>query len=377
MRRDDASVIDPANREDDRPLRRGWSTGACAAAAARAATQALLGGGFPESVEIELPRGLRSVFELAETAMPGASARVAVRKDAGDDPDVTHGALIVAEVCRAAPGVGIVFRAGEGVGMVTRPGLPIPVGEPSITPAPRQYISQAVSSIAEAAGVPVDFEITLSVPGGKRLAEKTMNARLGVIGGLSILGTTGVVIPYSCGAWIASIHRGVDVARAAALPHIAATTGRTSEAGTRALYGLSEQALIEMGDFAGGLLKYVRTHPVPRLTIGGGFAKIAKLAAGHLDLHSRRSAIDINVLATQLGDLGAAPETVAKAAAVESGGALLEIARQAGLPIADRVAHDACAVVRQTLGSAMISSTGVVDVVVFDRAGRLIGRAGA
>ena len=149
------------------------------------------------------------------------------------------------------------------------------------------------------------MSITISIPGGEALAHETWNPRLGIVGGLSILGTTGIVIPYSCAAWIHSIHRGVDVARAAGLDHIAASTGSTSEQAVQALYGLSETALIDMGDFVGGMLKYLRRHPVARVTLGGGFGKLSKLANGHTDLHSRRSRVDTAWLARQARALGA------------------------------------------------------------------------
>ena len=208
-------------REETAPLRRGWTTGACAAAAARAAFAALLTGRFPDPVTIRLPRGQTPSFALALAEQATARARAGIVKDAGDDPDVTHGALIVAELAWAAPGRGIRFRAGEGVGTVTRPGLPLAVGEPAINPAPRAMIREALADLAEANGAPPpDVTVTIAIPGGERLAEKTMNARLGIVGGLSVLGTTGIVVPYSCASWIHAIHRGIDVARAAGLrPH--------------------------------------------------------------------------------------------------------------------------------------------------------------
>ena len=156
--------------------------------------------------------------------------------------------------------------------------------------------------------------VTLSIPGGERLAEKTMNARLGIVGGLSILGTTGIVVPYSCASWIHSIQRGIDVARAAGLDHIAAATGTTSERAVQRFYALPDHALIDMGDFVGGTLKYLRRHPVARLTLAGGFAKIAKLAAGHLDLHSSSSQVDLALLCEILAAAGAGADTCAAAA---------------------------------------------------------------
>src|SRR6266404_2313163 len=303
-------------REATTALRRGWTTGACATAAARAAFTAILAGRFPDPVSIRLPRGGMASFPLALAELgKAARARAGVIKDAGDDPDVTHGALVIAETAWAAPGSGVCFAAGEGVGTVTRAGLPLAVGEPAINPAPRRMIRDTlIEAAADAGAPPPDLTVTISIPGGERLAEKTMNARLGIIGGLSVLGTTGIVVPYSCSSWIHAIHRGIDVARAAGLDHIAAATGATSEEAVRRLYDLPEHALIDMGDFVGGTLKYLRRHPVARLTLAGGFAKFAKLAAGHLDLHSSRSRVDGAALAGLLGTLGAEPPAVAAAA---------------------------------------------------------------
>src|SRR5689334_9530487 len=223
-----------------RPLRRGWTTGACATAAAKSAYAALLTGDFLDPVEIALPRGERPSFALATTRREDGSATAGIVKDAGDDPDVTHGALVLATVRIGAAGTGVVFRAGEGVGTVTRPGLPLPPGEPAINPVPRAMIRAAIAEAAALHGVTGDVVVEISVPGGEELARRTLNGRLGIVGGLSILGTTGIVTPYSCSAWIHSIHRGVDVARACGLDHVAGATGSTSEAAIRALHGLPE-----------------------------------------------------------------------------------------------------------------------------------------
>ena len=365
----------PPERPDDaRELRRGWTTGACAAAASRAAAEALLTGRFPDPVTITLPQGQQPAFPLARAELTDGRATAGVTKDAGDDPDVTHGALVLATVERGDAGSGVVFRAGEGVGTVTRPGLQLAVGEPAINPAPRAQIRQALADAVAKAGANrdrLDFAVTIAIPGGAKLAEKTLNARLGIVGGLSVLGTSGVVVPYSCAAWIHSIHRGIDVARAAGLSHIAAATGSTSEAAVKALYRLDDVALIDMGDFAGGTLKYLRSHPVPRLTIAGGFAKLAKLAAGHLDLHSSRSRVEGAALNAMLADAGAGPDILGKAAAAHSAGEVLLLAAAVGLPLADIVARRARDVALATLAGGT-----AVDVAVFDRQGQLIGRAG-
>jgi cobalt-precorrin-5B (C1)-methyltransferase len=352
-------------------LRRGWTTGACATAAAKAAYTALLTGVFPDPVEILLPGGRRVAFALAQQTLDDKSATAGVIKDAGDDPDVTHGALILATLRRAEPGDGVSFRAGPGVGTVTKPGLPLNIGEPAINPVPRSMMQNAIAEVADSLSTTGDAIIEISIPGGEQIAKKTMNPRLGILGGLSILGTTGIVIPYSCAAWIASIHEGIDVARALGLPHIAGATGSTSEAAVANLYSLTESALIDMGDFVGGMLKYIRTHPVPRVTVAGGFAKMSKLAQGRLDLHSARSQLDMVELSELAGSVGASSllrESILNAnTALES----LQLASQQGIPLAQAVANKARLVAERVLEGSPVA----LDVVVVDREGTPIATA--
>ncbi len=352
-------------------LRRGWTTGTCAAVAAAAAYRALLCGTFPEAVTVALPRAGTATLPIASRRCDYASATAGVIKDAGDDPDVTHGAEIVATVTPAAAGSGVVFAAGPGVGTVTLPGLPLPVGEPAINPGPRAMIRAAIASVAETYGAGGDVIVTISVPGGEALAEKTLNRRLGIVGGLSILGTTGVVVPFSCAAWVHSIHRGIDVARAAGFTHVAAATGSTSEAAVKHLYDLPDAALIDMGDFVGGTLKYLRRHPVPRLTIAGGFAKLVKLAQGHLFLHSSKSRVDMAALADLLGRLDPPPGLRAQAAGANTAAQVLTMASAHGLPLADAIAEEA-----RVTATRAVDDRIAVEIVVFDRAGSLVGGAG-
>ncbi|MEK7245983.1 MAG: cobalt-precorrin-5B (C(1))-methyltransferase [Pseudomonadota bacterium] len=351
-------------------MRRGWTTGACAAAAAKAAFAALMSGTFPDPVTVRLPKGLAPSFVLARKTLGANRAEASVVKDAGDDPDVTHGAEIVASVTPAALGSGIAFRAGPGVGTVTRAGLPVPPGEPAINPGPRRMIAENIQDSAGEIGCAADATVEISIPGGEAIAKRTLNARLGIVGGLSILGSSGVVIPYSCSAWIASIHQGIDVARAAGLVHIAAATGRSSEDAARKLFDLPEIALIDMGDFAGGLFKYLRRHPVPRLTLAGGPGKLAKLGQGHLDLHSSRSRLDLAGLARTARGAGADEATVARIASAAGGGEALASAGDFAPKLAQAIATEARAAAARTLGLGI-----AVSACVFDRAGTLIGRA--
>lgn len=361
-------------------LRPGWTTGACATAAATSAYTALLTGEFPDPVTITLPKGRTPAFALtAEELGTGdggeggdaAWAMAAVTKDAGDDPDVTHGAVIRVVVRPGEPGSGVVFEAGDGVGTVTLPGLPLPVGEPAINPVPRRFITEHLQRVAAEHRAEPDVVVAVGVDDGARIAEQTWNPRLGILGGLSILGTTGVVVPYSCAAWIDSIHRGIDVARALGHTHVAGCTGSTSERVITQLYGLPETSLLDMGDFAGAVLKHLRRHPVDRLTICGGFAKLSKLAAGHLDLHSGRSQVDLPLLASLAREAGGDAELVAAIEASTTGLGALQLAQAADVALGDAVARTARDQAHAVLGDAPVT----VDVVCIDRGGTIVGRS--
>ena len=370
------------NKRAEKPegeLRRGWTTGACATAATKAALAALFTGDFPDPVSIRLPRGEEPTFALATESLSSNSASAGIVKDAGDDPDVTHHAMIVARVARGVRGSGITFRAGAGVGMVTKPGLPIAPGEAAINPVPRQMMQGVVRELCEAYGEPADIDIEISVPGGEKLAERTWNPRLGIVGGISILGTTGIVHPFSCSAWIHSIRRGIDVCCANDIDHVLGATGSTSEKAACQLYPFPEIALLDMGDFAGGLLKYLRDHPIPKLTIAGGFAKMTKLAQGALDLHSARSQVDMEFLASIadsdfLNQNGRKLHQDFKERILSANSALeaLELTREIGLELAPGIAAAALRTARQVLRDAPIA----VEIIIVARDGALLARTG-
>ena len=225
-------------------------------------------------------------------------------------------------------------------------------------------ITEHVTQACESMGQAPDLEITISIPGGAALAAKTWNPRLGIQGGLSILGTTGIVRPFSCAAWIASIHRGIDVARADGLHHVAGCTGATSEKTVQKLYKLPDHAMLDMGDFAGGMLKYLRRAPVARLTIGGGIGKITKLAQGAMDLHSSRTQVDFGLLDDWVQNLGLGVN-------VRDSNTALEAYTRAGPPLALRVAHEA----QRQVSAFLAQPECKIDVVVIDRGGEIIGHA--
>ena len=362
----------PETPETRQPLRYGYTTGACATAATLAAASLLLAGSKLDQVQIRLPRGQRPVFRLEYCRLTGTGtgAEAATIKDAGDDPDVTHGSLIFAQVTVSEP-PGVRFHAGPGVGTVTRPGLPIPPGEPAINPTPRRMIAEHLVKLAAEHGYGGGFEVTIGVENGVELAQKTLNPRLGIVGGLSILGTTGIVRPFSCSAYIASIQQAIDVARANGLTHVAACTGATSEQTMRTHYALSDMALIEMGDFAGAVLKHLRRAPVPRLSLAGGFGKISKLAAGHLDLHSRSSSVDRILLTVEAAALGADAGLQEAMRTANTSQQALTLAQAVGLPLGDRI----CMLAREQ-ARAILPLEVAVEVWATDREGRPVGHAG-
>ncbi|MDZ7823386.1 MAG: cobalt-precorrin-5B (C(1))-methyltransferase [Ahrensia sp.] len=365
---------DAGLRKPDGPLRRGWTTGACATAATKAALTALLTGKFPDPVTITLPKGETPSFVLSTEDLTAHYAEAAIVKDAGDDPDVTHGATICVRVEHSQNG--IEFAAGIGVGSITREGLPLPVGEPAINPIPRQLMTHVVHTLCAEHNVAPNFKITISIPGGEALAAKTWNPRLGIVGGLSILGTTGIVHPFSCAAWIHSIHRGIDVARAAGITHVLGSTGSTSENAAVKIYGFPEIAQLDMGDFAGGLLKYLREHPIDKITIAGGFAKMVKMAQGAGDLHSGRSQVDMEFLAQVMAQNDTRlilnqnlKEQILNA---NTAAQVLELALGFGVDIVPEIANRA----RKTAMAILKDSPIDVEIMIVDRKGIVLHQTG-
>ena len=357
--------------EQPAPLRSGLTTGSCATATSLAAARLLLGGGSSDAVDITLPKGKRVQMRLEFCRLTGNGAEAGTIKDAGDDPDVTHGALLYSQV-RLNSQPGIRFNAGQGVGTVTRPGLVLGVGEPAINPVPRKMITDHLTLLADELGYRGGFDVTVNVEGGEALALKTMNPRLGILGGLSILGTSGIVRPFSCAAYIASIHQGIDVAKTNGYLHIAACTGNASEDTMRRVYDLPEIALIEMGDFVGAVLKHLRRVPVDRLSLCGGFGKISKLAAGHMDLHSRHSSIDLPQLAQWAAAIGADEPLQQAIRDANTSQQALAMASAAGIALGDAVCQHALDFAR-----SVVPAQVQVEVFAIDRQGGVVGHAGA
>lgn len=294
-------------RPDRGNLRRGFTTGACAAAAAKAAAETLLNRQSVTRVQISLLTGETVAFNFAECDFNVDQARCAIIKDAGDDPDITNGATITASVTWR-PEPGIELRGGEGVGIVTRPGLEVPVGAPAINPGPRTMIigelTKALGDILKDKGVTV----TVSVRGGEELARRTLNPRLGIVGGLSILGTTGVVIPYSLDAYKAAIPQSVSVAKACGCTEVVFSTGRRTEKFAQAANSLAEECFILVGDFMDEGLKACAEKGTGNVQIWCMIGKASKLAAGEINTHFTKSDIDIPLLTDIVAALGTSDE---------------------------------------------------------------------
>jgi cobalt-precorrin-5B (C1)-methyltransferase len=286
-------------------LRSGFTTGACAAAASKGALLALVKQRPVADVEVRLPAGQAVTFVLHSCAFSESEGRASVIKDAGDDPDVTH----LAEICSRVTwegGPGIVFRRGEGVGLVTKKGLPVPPGEPAINPAPRKLIADTLHEVLAESGLAGrGVVVEISVPRGEELAKKTFNPRLGIVGGISILGTTGIVVPYSTAAWLASVTQEIDVAVAGGIKELVLTVGARGERLARQLFALPGEAFVQIGPFFGDSLRHCARVGVAKVTLAAMIGKLAKFAAGSESVHSTTSSQDFAFLAEVARSVGA------------------------------------------------------------------------
>lgn len=293
-----------------RGTRTGFTTGACSAAAARAAVLGLLNGRVPETVECLLPNGQRVSFAVNHGVCDSVQAHAMVIKDAGDDPDCTDKAHLTADV-RVRPELQgqVLLLGGEGVGTVTMPGLGLAVGGPAINPVPRQNIEDNVREVGAALLDEVGLEVTISVPQGQEMAKKTLNARLGILGGISILGTTGIVKPYSTAAYRASVVQGVQVAGTTGAGRVALTTGgRTEKFVMEQFPELPQACFVQMGDFLRYALDAAVKAKLPQVVIGGMVGKLTKIAQGETITHAGRAEVDTGLLADLCAGIGVPPE---------------------------------------------------------------------
>ncbi|MCO6010274.1 cobalt-precorrin-5B (C(1))-methyltransferase [Actinoallomurus purpureus] len=310
-------------------LRTGWTTGTCASAAAKAAAEALVTGVVPEVVEVALPSGRRVTFAVDSCLIHDGRAEAVVIKDAGDDPDVTDGAHLTATVSwRDEPGIEL--DGGVGVGVVTRPGLGLELGGPAINPVPRQMIQQAV-------GESVDLNtrgvrVVISVPEGEKMARKTTNKRLGILGGISILGTTGIVRPFSTASWRASVEQAVAVMAAQGERSLVLCTGgRTEQGAMKLLPKLPAVCFVEVGDFTGAALRRAVENGVTQVVFVGMAGKLTKLASGVLMTHYTRSKVDTALLGEITTAVGGPEDLAAEVAEANTARHAYELWESAGL----------------------------------------------
>jgi len=291
--------------------RKGFTTGACSAAAARAAMTGLLQGQVPEQIESLLPNGQRVIFQVLDGWVKEATAHAVVIKDAGDDPDCTDKAHLTADVVPIdAPAGEIQIEGGAGVGTITMPGLGLDVGGPAINPVPRRNIIDNIHEVATHWLQNNALRVTISVPGGEEMAKKTLNDRLGIIGGISILGTTGIVHPYSTAAFRASVVQGIEVAANQGQTCVVLTTGgRTEKFTMRQLPNLDSACFVQMGDFLGPALDAAQQHGIEQIIIGGMVGKLSKIAQGEIITHARRNPVNTDLLA-QMAAVAGADEAV-------------------------------------------------------------------
>jgi cobalt-precorrin-5B (C1)-methyltransferase len=329
---------DPELREPDLPrtakvrktaLRTGWTTGTCASAAAKAATTTLGTGQIQHVVEVALPDGQRISFPVDDCTFGENQAQAVVVKDAGDDPDVTHGARLTATVrWREEPGIEL--DGGVGVGVVTKPGLGLELGGPAINPVPRAMITQAVGEAVDLSRNGVT--VIISVPDGERMARKTTNARLGIIGGISILGTTGIVRPFSTASWRASVEQAISVLAAQGEDTVVLCTGgRTEKGAMKLLPRLPEVCFVEVGDFTGAALRKAAEHRLSQVVFVGMAGKLTKLAAGVLMTHYTRSKVDLALLADITRAVGGPEDLAAQTGQANTARHAAELWDQAGL----------------------------------------------
>ncbi|NMD69683.1 cobalt-precorrin-5B (C(1))-methyltransferase [Bacillus sp. DNRA2] len=350
-------------------LRQGYTTGACATAATKAALTALLTGEMQTEVEIYLPVGRNVKFEIVACEISATRAVATVIKDGGDDPDATHGAAIIATVSWSIA-EGIMLDGGVGVGRVTKAGLPVQVGEAAINPVPRQMITETALTVLAEFGVRKGISIVISVPDGEEIAKKTLNGRLGIIGGISILGTRGIVVPFSTSAYKASIVQAIKVARASGCDHVIITTGGRSEKyAMKRFPELPEEAFIEMGDFVGFTLKQCKRLGVKRISMVGMMGKFSKVAQGVMMVHSKSAPINFSFLAKIATEAGAPVQLVEEIHHANTASQVGDMMVAARIPaFFTKMSEYCCLTALNEVGGGV-----VVDTALYTLKGELLG----
>ena len=356
-----------------RSLRTGYTTGTCAAAATKAALSALVSGDNLPKVNVSLPKDKHIVIDIAWIKFVNEkSVTASVVKDGGDDPDVTNGAEIWSTVSLLESSNKIMIDGGIGVGRVTKPGLGLEIGKAAINPTPLNMINHAIEEILEKQEKNrYGLSILISVPKGEEIAKRTDNPRLGIIGGISILGTTGIVIPYSTASFAASIRQSIDVSIAMGSDSVILTTGGRSEDFARSIFGnsVADHAYIQIGDFIGFSIKQCAIKKIKKAYVIGFIGKLTKMAMGVKQTHVKGSNVDMNFLATLANRCGANNDLVKKIKLANTARHVGELIDQSGLSMFYNVL---CEEVYNHLSKDSPSDLQI-KIILLDFTGKVIG----
>ncbi|HSH25660.1 MAG TPA: cobalt-precorrin-5B (C(1))-methyltransferase [Massilibacterium sp.] len=357
-------------KKDPKNMRSGYTTGACATAATKAALIALITKEIQIKSTITLPIGKVVTFKVEECVITPSFAYAKIIKDAGDDPDATDGATIVSTV-RFLQEKGVVLDGGFGVGRVTKPGLPVSIGEAAINPVPRKMLRQIVAEVCETHKVNKGVSVKISVPEGVQMAEKTLNGRLGILHGISILGTRGIVVPFSTSAYKASVVQAIKVAKLSGCNHIVLATGGRSEKYAMELYpNLQEEAFVEMGDFVGFAVRACKKQGIKKITLSGMMGKFSKVAQGVMMVHSKSAPVDFNFLTELAKKAGVSGELLDKVQAANTASQVGSLMQEADVPQFFDLLCEACS-------NSCIEYAGEglsIETVITTLKGQLLGR---
>ena len=352
-------------------LRNGFTTGTCATAGAKAGFLAIINKKKFEGVEVKLPKGSFLKIKIANCEYSKDFARCTVIKDGGDDPDVTHGAEIVVDVSITDSAHEIEITGGEGVGIVTKPGLGLEINKPAINPVPKKMIKENLEEVGSDFLAKNGIKVIVSVPKGKELALKTDNPRLGIVGGISILGTSGIVIPYSTASFAASIRQNLDVALAMGMKEVVLTTGGRSEDFSKGLVNLPDHCFVKMGDFSGYTIQQCEKKGIKKAYIVGFIGKLAKMASGVKQTHVKGSKVDMNFLADLTGKINPDEKIIDQIKKANTARHVLEIIKQNKI---DGFFESICENVHDQMRSHTNNKV-IIEVVLFDFDGTVLARS--
>jgi len=351
-------------------FRKGFTTGTCAAASSKAAILSIIKQQKVQNVEVTLPKGNSLNIKIHSCEFNKNSARCSVIKDGGDDPDVTHGAEIIVELSLTDNVNQIEIDGGEGVGIVTKPGLGLEINKPAINPVPKKMICQNLSQVANEILRQNGIKVVISVPKGKELALKTDNPRLGIVGGISILGTSGIVIPFSTASFAASIRQNLDVALAMGNDTIVLTTGGRSEEFSKSLVDLPEHCFVQMGDFSGYAIQQCAKKGIKKAYVVGFIGKLSKMAKGVKQTHVKGSKVDMGFLSKLATESGAEVSVANKIKAANTARHVQEIIQKSQ---SNEFFNKVCSNVYEQMKGHSENKV-LLEVILFDFDGSVLSR---